>query len=155
PRSLTLLAGIGAIALAACSSPAPSAGPSTGHGGSTSSSGASSTANGVNTSVGATGGSNGAGGSTNNCPAPGVKGSGADENIGVVKGNVVDLDGKPIAQLVAQVCGLDKCINAETGADGAANVMVNQHLKQPAFKYGGNSHARFATPLTMSGDVTF
>jgi hypothetical protein len=83
------------------------------------------------------------------CPPPGVKGNGVAVNVGTVDATVLDPSDMPVPSLLAQVCGINICINGKTGANGHVIVNVNgQSLTQPAFKYGeGYTFARFAQPL--------
>lgn len=64
---------------------------------------------------------------------------------------VVDADGNPAADELAQVCGLDLCINAMTDQAGNVDVRPAASLLKPAFKYGsGFGYAQFAFGLSGS-----
>jgi hypothetical protein len=72
---------------------------------------------------------------------------------------VLDTSGEPVSELLAQVCGTDLCINAQTDQLGAVRVTADELITKPAFKYGdGVTHAKFAQPLASGvnelGNVT-
>lgn len=76
------------------------------------------------------------------------------QNVGMVNATVLDPMGAPVPMLLAQVCGLNLCINGTTGANGHVIVNVNTSLTQPAFKYGeGYTFARFAQPLPTQAPI--
>jgi hypothetical protein len=75
---------------------------------------------------------------TPECEAPDVEPSAADPQfVGSVSATVLDVDGEPLpSDPLVQVCGLDVCVNAETGSEGTVSVGVAQDIRLPAFKYG-------------------
>lgn len=126
---------------AGCSGEAP---PSSGAGGGAASS--STTA----TTAASTSTSTGSGAAT--CEdGPVVPGSHEDLFVERVEAIVLDTDGSPVANELAQICGLDKCINTQTGSDGHILAMPMTTIRQPAFKFGDATiHAKLARPLPGS-----
>lgn len=140
------------LAASACSSDPGGGSGGEGGGGSE----AASTATAASTS-GAGGGSGGAGGggvggagSSNDCPKTLNHGEATTLTVTSLEATVVDLEGKPAAQIPAQLCGTDICLKGET--DEAGHVLVSgggKTLARPAFKYGdGLLYGRFAVPLS-------
>lgn len=100
--------------------------------------------------AGSGGAAGGAGASGPTCaPGPGYHDpSDVSFTIESLSASVVDEEGAPAAEILAQVCGIDLCINAKTDAAGRVTVTPNSTLLKPAFKYGtGIDFARFAIPL--------
>jgi hypothetical protein len=87
------------------------------------------------------------------CPeGTNVKGALDPVELGVVSAQIVDEQGKPTSSGLVQVCGRDKCINADVGDDGMLVKDVSQELDAPACKFGdGFSWAKLAVPLA-AGD---
>jgi hypothetical protein len=75
---------------------------------------------------------------TPECVAPDIEPSVAEpQYVGSVSATVLGVDGEPLpSDPLVQVCGLDLCINAKTGSNGAVSVGVAQEMKLPALKYG-------------------
>jgi hypothetical protein len=61
---------------------------------------------------------------------------------------VLDVDGNPVANTLAQACGSNVCLVGETNAAGQVTIEGEQSLKDAAFKYGdGLRFAQFALTL--------
>jgi len=85
------------------------------------------------------------------CHGPGYTGSPSNQEFNHLSATVVDGDGKGIADLIAQACGTNICLNGTTSANGAVTINEHQSLTKPAFKYGGGeAYVRFALPLSGS-----
>ncbi len=143
PRASSL-ALLGSLALvAACSSSSSSSTTSTGTGGSS-----GTTTSATTTTSSSTGGTTGSGGS-GECPeGPGYGGGEKTIAITSIDATVLDLDGKPMADTSAQVCGIDICITGTTDANGHVFLQVNKDLLAPAFKFGdGLAYAKLAIPV--------
>lgn len=111
---------------------------------------------GTTTGTGGEGTTTGTGGNAPECPGPGAPGSGETLAVESATADIVDLDGNPVAGVLAYVCGLDLC-TAPTPSNGAGHVVVDAQgssYKQPAFKYGDAlTYARFALPITEAAPV--
>jgi hypothetical protein len=83
------------------------------------------------------------------CRGPGYAGSPANQHFFHLSATVVDENGKPIPDLIAQACGTNVCLNGTTAADGSVVIDQSVSMTKPAFKYSsGTSYAKFALPLT-------
>lgn len=89
------------------------------------------------------------------CEEPKVEPTLADPTyVGFVTATVLGLDGDPLpSDPLVQVCGLDVCINAETGSRGQVSVGVAQDIKLPALKFGdGLTSGKLALLLPTPAD---
>ena len=104
---------------------------------------------GSNAGGSATAGSGGSSSNNVSCPkGTNPKGAPAPVALGVVSAQIVDQQGDPTSSGLVQVCGRDKCINADVGDDGTLVKVVNQDLDTPACKFGdGFSWAKLAVPI--------
>jgi hypothetical protein len=138
-----------ALALtAACSSSSSSSSTTSGTTGGTGGSGT--TTSSATTSTG-TGGSTGSGGTAECPPGPGYGGGEKKLLIDSIEANVVDLDGNPMPDTSAQVCGIDICITGTTDANGHVLINVDKELLAPAFKFGDAlTYAKLAIPVSES-----
>lgn len=135
-----------------------------GGGGGSSNTGASGTGGGdtggagTGASGGAGTGATGTGGEGNvpTCdPGPGYGEAPALQTINTVTGHVEDLDGNPVADISAQLCGLDICLYGTTNASGDVAIPgMNSMIDHPKFKIGdGKLYGRFAYPVDNVPDV--
>jgi hypothetical protein len=94
-------------------------------------------------------GSGGTSSSNVRCPkGTNPKGPPDSVTLGVVSAQIVDEQGEPTSSGLVQVCGRDKCINADVADDGVLIKPVNQELDTPACKFGdGFTWAKLAIPL--------
>ncbi|MFO0762947.1 MAG: hypothetical protein U0359_41310 [Byssovorax sp.] len=149
-RSALSLALLGTFALlGACSSSSSSSTSTTS--GTTSGTGGSGTTTGATTSTGTAGATgSGGGGGSGECPAgPGYAGGEQKINITSIEATVVDLDGAPMPDTSAQVCGIDICITGVTDKNGHVLLNVNKELLAPAFKFGDALlYAKLAIPVS-------
>lgn len=53
---------------------------------------------------------------------------------------ILDEDGEPIPDLLAQACGTNICLNAKTNASGRASISETTEIAKLAFKYGDGLH---------------
>lgn len=61
---------------------------------------------------------------------------------------VLDEEGTPIADTVAQACGLNVCLQAKTDSQGRVTISENEEISKLAFKYGDGLHyAQVVVPL--------
>ncbi len=143
--------GVLALIAAACgsSSSSSSTGTTTGSGGSSSTTTTSAT-----TASAGGGGSTGAGGDAE-CPeGPGYGGGEKKVNITSIEATVLDLDGKPVPETSAQVCGIDICITGQTDLNGHVLINVDKELTAPAFKFGDALlYAKLAIPVDQAAVV--
>lgn len=73
------------------------------------------------------------------------------ESVGAT---VLDDAGEPYANLLVQVCGIDRCTNGYTDEAGVTSVSPGEPIMQAAFKYGdGLGFGKFAIPLGASETV--
>ena len=170
--SCMLVIGLGA-ATAACGSSSDSnnnggSGGTSASGGAGGSLGGSGGAGTGGSATGGAAGSTGTGGGK--CLAgPGYPSSDAPHQVNAVTATILDLNGQPAAQTLAQVCGIDICINGSTNNQGeicqpvsgqpqicGTGIQVNGPEKRPALKYGdGIDYAKFAYLLpTNTSDYT-
>jgi hypothetical protein len=143
--ALALPAGLFLFAFAACGPEPEGSGPTSS---SSSSSGAG--GSGAGSSVASSSASTGAGGEAPSCKGEKAPGSGAAVMIDNVSATVLDTDGAPVPNQIAQLCGLDICLGATTGSDGKVSISGgNKSILQPALKVGdGLSYAKMLRPLT-------
>jgi hypothetical protein len=79
------------------------------------------------------------------CPGPGYATATDSILIGAVSASVTDLDGAPLPGVLAQVCGIDLCIDLDVSVSGSVARAIDESFLKPAFKYGdGVSYAQFA-----------
>lgn len=129
--------------------------------------GTTTTGTGGTTTTG-TAGSGGTGGSStgcnrtigeggSSCPAAGGFGGGAEEIVNSVTADIVDLGGNPAANILAEVCGTNRCESAS--ADASGHVQVNaggNTFIVPRLLYGdGIDWVKFAAPLPSLPDAAF
>jgi len=77
-----------------------------------------------------------------------VPGSGVQIDMDSVQATVLDTDGAPVPETLAQLCGLNVCFNGETDVAGQVIINAGQVMGQPAFKFGdGVVYAKLARPL--------
>ncbi|MBK7581037.1 MAG: hypothetical protein IPI67_12590 [Myxococcales bacterium] len=107
----------------------------------------------------ASGGSSGAGGSA--CAkGPGYPSTDPSHQVDELNATILDTTGAPATKVLAQVCGLDLCINGSTDNQGvvctldkqtsvcAPGILPNAEFRRPAFKYGdGMGYVKFAQLL--------
>jgi len=160
-RIVSVVLGLTAIASAGC-------GGGDGGGGSAGSGGASGGSGGGGGTV-TTGGSGGGGGSGGSAGGPScAKGPGYASNdpahlVEELSAKILDVSGGPATGVLAQVCGLDLCINGSTTDQGVVctpdktsgvclpGIFPQQEFKRPAFKYGdGMGYVKFAQLLPSS-----
>ncbi|MCB9584156.1 MAG: hypothetical protein H6718_02105 [Polyangiaceae bacterium] len=171
---IAILVWLTAGALAGCSSDGgnEASGGSSGSGGSGAAAGSTSGGTGGAGATGGAGGSaggvGGSGGSTPQCAdGPGYATNPTPSRVDQVLAKVVNPQGAPVADLLAQVCGTDFCVNGKTDATGAVvtcqsggqictpGINPGQDMTLPAFKYGaGLNFVKFAYPLP-SGTTQF
>ena len=85
------------------------------------------------------------------CHGPGYAGSPSTQQFSHLSATVVDENGKPVSDVVAQACGTNICLNGMTASNGSVVIDEKVGMTKPAFKYGGGqSYVRFALPLTGS-----
>ena len=107
-------------------------------------------------SGGGTGG--GSGGGVACSKGPGYASSDPAHHVNQLTGKILDIDGKPVVGTLAQVCGIDVCVNGTTNDQGdivtcdtgtppicGTGIKPNVDEKRPAFKYGeGIDYVKFA-----------
>lgn len=117
-------------------------------------------------------GGGGSGGGPSCAKGPGYPSSDPPHKVDSLDAKILDLAGAPATGVLAQVCGLDLCINGSTTDQGVVctldkssgvclpGILPGQEFKRPAFKYGdGMGFVKFAQllPTTTStydlGDV--
>ena len=95
-----------------------------------------------------TGGAPAEGGAAPECPAPGYAEPSDPVRVGTFSATVEDSSGNPMTGVLAQVCGIDLCINVDVLDNGSVTHAVNADFIKPAFKYGdGVGYAKFAQLL--------
>lgn len=93
-------------------------------------------------------GTAGSGGSTLSCHGPGYADGTPSTQVDSFRAEVRDVTGEAVSRVLAQVCGIDVCVNAETDEAGLVSLTPRQAIVKPAFKYGdGLEYAKFAHPL--------
>ncbi|MFO0566583.1 MAG: hypothetical protein U0263_13020 [Polyangiaceae bacterium] len=159
-RALSVLVTLSALGVVACGSDSGGGG---GGGGGSGASGGSGGTGGTTTTGGAAGvsggGSGGASGAGCNA-GPGFPSSDPPHKVDELTAKILDTTGAPADGVLAQVCGLDLCINGSTNAQGevctpnggtgicAPGILPAQEFKRPAFKYGdGIGYVKFAQLL--------
>jgi hypothetical protein len=97
------------------------------------------------------------------CHGPGYAGSPTKQQFSHLSATVVDVDGKPVSDVIAQACGTNICLNGTTASNGTVIIDDDVGMTKPAFKYGGGqAYVRFALPLSgsavdvdLGNEVTF
>lgn len=85
------------------------------------------------------------------CEGPGYYAASPAVNVVHVSATVVDENGTPVPDMLAQACGVNVCVNGVTNGSGVVVIDTNSQEVKPAFKYGdGKTHAKFA--LLLGGD---
>jgi hypothetical protein len=91
----------------------------------------------------------GGGPATERCPVgPGEKTQSDALEVGVVSGKIVDENGDPASSGLVQICGKDKCFNADVLDDGELLHDVGQDMLAPACKFGnGKEWGKLVLPI--------
>ncbi|MBI4699677.1 MAG: hypothetical protein HY744_00685 [Deltaproteobacteria bacterium] len=115
-------------------------------------------AGGSDTASGGAGGSSSSGGPV--CLGPGYGVPPVMKKVGLVTADVVDLEGKPAAEIVYEVCGENGCPNwLHANADGKGHIAAEAEgteLSDPVLIYGiGWESVQFAAPLPTVPDAPF
>jgi hypothetical protein len=88
------------------------------------------------------------------CEGPGYFGASPEVNVVHISATVVDENGIPVPNMLAQACGVNVCVNGTTDGSGLVVIDTNSQQKKPAFKYGdGRTHAKFALLLDGGSPV--
>ncbi len=53
---------------------------------------------------------------------------------------VVDEEGNPVPDIVAQACGLNVCLQSKTDSQGRVTISEEEEIAKLAFKYGDGLH---------------
>ena len=68
--------------------------------------------------------------------------------------SVVDVDGKPVADVVTAACGSNICLQQRSAADGTVHIDICQYIVKPAYKIiGGTKWVSFAVATPAGQEV--
>jgi hypothetical protein len=92
------------------------------------------------------------------CNGPGFPSTTQKATLQHFSATVTDATGSPLADVTAQVCGTNLCLNGTTNARGRVTIDMAPDagglLAKAAFKYGGGiDYVKFALPLAKSGTI--
>lgn len=88
------------------------------------------------------------------CEVPSFDNDAEPEPFAKLTATVVDQAGQPVADTLAQACGINVCLRGVTNASGAVSISGAEEVAKLAFKYGdGLHHAQVA--LLLSGDTSY